>query len=109
MDFSLATADEVAAELGRRMKAARLAQALQQTELALRAAEALGTVKTLENTGQSTLASLIRVAQALGLVDDLQPLFVREVRSIADMEARATPPRQRAPRKPRRPAARKAP
>lgn len=109
MDFRLSTADEVSAELGRRMKAARLAQALQQTELALRAGVSPGTVKTLENTGQSTLASLIRVAQALGLVDDLQPLFVREVRSIADMEARAMLQRRRAPRKPRRPPERKAP
>ena len=97
------------AELGRRLKAARLAQALQQTDLALRAGVSLGAVKTLENTGQSTMASFIRVVLALGMVDELQPLFVHEVRSIADMEARASSPRQRAPRKPRGPLARKAP
>ena len=109
MNFNFATADEVTAELGRRLKAARLAQALQQTDLALRAGVSLGAVKTLENTGQSTMASFVRVVLALGMVDELQPLFVREVRSIADMEARAPSQRQRAPRKPRGPLARKAP
>lgn len=98
MDFAFATADEVAAELAQRLKSARLAQGLQQTALASRAGVSVGTIKALEKTGQSTLLSVIRVAQALGMVDDLGSVFDRKVHSIADMEQAAQPPRQRAPR-----------
>ena len=101
MDFAFATADEVAAELAQRLKSARLAQGLQQTALANRAGVSAGTIKTLEKTGQSTLLSVIRVAQALGMVDDLAGVFERKVQSIADMEQATQPPRQRAPRTPR--------
>lgn len=103
MDFGFATADEITAELARRLKRARLAQSLQQADVAERAGVSVGTIKTLERTGQSTLTSLIRVAQALGLVDSLQHLFEFEVHSIADMESATLPIRQRAPRKPRGP------
>jgi transcriptional regulator with XRE-family HTH domain len=101
LDFSFATADEIAQELARRLKAARLAQGLQQSELALRAGVSAGTVKALEKKGQSTVGSMIRVVQALGLTQDLQRAFVLEVRSIAQMEQAQRAQRQRAPRKPR--------
>lgn len=101
MDFGFSSVDEIAAQLGGRLRAVRLSQALQQSELAARAGVSVGTVKSLEKTGQSTLVSLIRVVQALGLVGELQPLFVRQVQSIADMERAVPRPRQRAPRKPR--------
>ncbi len=99
LDLSFATADEIAQELARRLKAARLAQGLQQPELALRAGVSAGTVKALENKGQSTVASLIRVVQALGLTQDLQQAFVLPVRSIADMEQAQQASRRRAPRR----------
>jgi transcriptional regulator with XRE-family HTH domain len=67
--------------------------------LALRAGVSAGTVKALENKGQSTIASLIRVVQALGLTADLQQAFVLHVRSIADMEQAQQAPRKRAPRR----------
>lgn len=101
LDFSFATVDEIAQELAGRLKAARLAQGLQQSELALRAGVSAGTVKTLEKSGQSTVTSLIRVVQALGLTQDLQQAFVLEVRSIAQMEKAQRAQRQRAPRKPK--------
>jgi transcriptional regulator with XRE-family HTH domain len=101
LDVSFASADEIARELASRLKAARLAQGLQQSELALRAGVSAGTVKALEKKGQSTVASLIRVVQALGLTRDLQRAFVLEVRSIAQMEQAQRAQRQRAPRKPR--------
>ena len=100
LDFSFATADEVAQELARRLKVARLAQGLRQPELALRAGVSTGTVKALENKGQSTIASLVRVVQALGLSADLQQVFVRQVNSIADMEQAQQAPRKRASRRP---------
>lgn len=101
LDFNFATPDEIAQELADRLKAARLAQGLQQPELALRAGVSAGTVKSLENKGQSTLASMIRVVQALGLTHDLQQAFVLQVRSIADMQKAQQPARKRAPRRPR--------
>ncbi|MBA4215200.1 MAG: transcriptional regulator [Polaromonas sp.] len=101
MDFSFATPDEITQELARRLKAVRLAQGIQQPELALRAGVSVGTVKTLENKGRSTLASLIRVVQALGLTQDLQQAFVLQVHSIADMEQAQKASRQRAPRRSR--------
>lgn len=101
MDFSFATPDEIAQVLARRLKTARLAQGLQQSALALRAGVSEGTIKTLENKGKSTVASLIRVAQALGLAQDLQQTFVLQVHSIADMEQAHQASRQRAPRQPR--------
>jgi transcriptional regulator with XRE-family HTH domain len=101
LDFSFATADEIAQELAGRLRAARLAQGLQQSELALRAGVSAGTVKALEKSGQSTVTSLIRVVQALGLTQDLQQAFVLEVRSIAQMEQAQRAQRQRAPRRPK--------
>ena len=101
LDFSFATADEIAQELAGRLRAARLAQGLQQSELALRAGVSAGTVKALEKSGQSTVISLIRVVQALGLTQDLEQAFVLEVRSIAQMEQAQRAQRQRAPRKPK--------
>lgn len=79
--------------------AARLAQGLLQGDLAARAGVSRGTVVALENKGQSTLASLIRIVQALGLVDQLSGLFQLKVRSIAEMEQQAAAPRLRASRK----------
>jgi transcriptional regulator with XRE-family HTH domain len=100
LDFSFSSPDEIARELARRLKAARLAQGLQQPELALRAGLSVGTVKALENKGQSTLSSLIRVVQALGLTQDLQQAFVLQVHSIAQMEQAQQAVRRRAPRRP---------
>jgi hypothetical protein len=42
---------------------------------------------------------LVRVVQARGLADELQPLFVLKRNSIAQMLQAAQPLRQRAPRK----------
>lgn len=99
--FELATSDEVAAELGRRLRARRLALLLSQQELAARAGVAVGTVRTMEGSGQSSVDSLLRVVQALGLVDQLQTLFEVAPQSIAQMAAAEPQRRQRAPRRPR--------
>ncbi|MEY2875048.1 MAG: hypothetical protein RLZZ373_2419 [Pseudomonadota bacterium] len=100
LDFGLASSDEICQALGQRLKVARLAQGLLQSELALRAGVSRGTVVTLESSGQTTLASLVRVVQVLGLEEALQPLFVQAPpRSIAELERRVSAPRQRASRK----------
>jgi transcriptional regulator with XRE-family HTH domain len=71
-----------------------------QEELSRRAGVALGAVKKLESTGKVTVETLVRVAQVLGVIDDLNGLFVLRVQtSIADMERGELAKRQRA-RKP---------
>lgn len=101
LDFSFSTSDEITAALGLRLKAVRLSQSLTQAELAERAGVSVGTVKSIERTGQSSVTSLVRVVQALGLSDQLQSLFVLKVQSIAEMEQAQLAQRQRAPRKAR--------
>ena len=54
LDFGLATSRELAAELGARLRASRLAQNISQAELASRASISEGTVKNIESTGQAS-------------------------------------------------------
>ena len=91
--ISLAANEEICRELGSRLKAQRLARNLSQQELAARAGVSAGTVKNLENKGQSSLESLVRIVSALDLVEELGGLFVLRTGSIAEME-RAEPARR---------------
>ena len=99
MDFVLATSDEILHELGERLRIQRLAQNLSQHELASMAGVALGTVKKLERNGVSSFETVVRVVHALGLVDELKPLFVLQRSSIAQMAQASQIQRRRAPRK----------
>lgn len=81
------------------MRVQRLAQGIPQRELAQMAGLSLGALRKLESSGQSSLETLVRVVQALGLVDELEELFELKRQSIAQMEkAEAANQRQRAPR-----------
>ncbi len=100
MALNLAPSHEILQILGQRLRIQRLAQGLPQRELALMAGLSLGALRKLESTGQSSLETLIRAVQALGLVDELESLFVLKRQSIAQMEsAEAANLRQRAPRR----------
>jgi len=100
MSFNLASANEVLRALGQRVRAQRLAQGLPQHELAQMAGLSLGALRKLESSGQSSLETLVRTVQALGLVDELEDLFVLKRQSIAQMEqVEAASQRQRAPRR----------
>ena len=60
----------------------------------------LGALRKLERSGQSSLETLVRTVQALGLVDELEDLLVLKRQSIAQMEqVEAASRRQRAPRR----------
>lgn len=60
----------------------------------------LGAIRKLESSGQSSLDTLVRVMQALGLTAELDDLLVLKRASIAGMEqAEAADCRQRAPRR----------
>lgn len=96
--FLLATPREIAAELGRRLQAARLRQGLQQGDLARMAGVSRGALSALENHGKSNLETFLRVASSLGLTAEMEALFSTQPVSIAQMEAAAKQVR-RAPRK----------
>ena len=100
MSFILTTVNEILQTLGQRVRAQRLAQELPQHELAQMAGLSLGALRKLESSGQSSLETLVRAVQALGLVNELEDLFVLKRQSIAEMEqAEAVSQRQRAPRR----------
>ena len=60
----------------------------------------LGALRKLEGSGQSSLETLVRTMQALGLASELDSLLVLRQQSIAQMERlAATRERKRAPRR----------
>lgn len=99
LDFSFATTEEVCKELGSRLKAQRLAKGWAQLDLSRRADVAVGTVQNMENKGIGSLESLVKLASALELTDELQELFKLRIRSIAQMAAAEQATRVRAPRR----------
>lgn len=100
MNFSFALPAEILSALGVRLRAQRLAQAMSQRDLAEMAGLSLGALRKLEHDGQCSLETLVRVVQALGLVSELDDLFVMRRQSIAQMEqVEALSLRQRAPRR----------
>lgn len=100
MTLNLAPVSEILQTLGHRVRAQRLAQGVPQRELAQMAGLSLGALRKLETSGQSSLETLVRALQALGLVNELDDVFVLKRQSIAQMEiAEAANQRQRARRR----------
>lgn len=100
MDFILASHAEILQTLGARLRLQRLMQSLSQQELAGMAGLSLGAVRKLERDGQSSLETVVRVAVALGLTGDLDPLFIPARNTLAQAErAMNARERQRAPRR----------
>jgi transcriptional regulator with XRE-family HTH domain len=87
IDFEFASSNEICEELGSRLRACRLAKNLQQDELAKMAGVSKLTIINLERKGTVTLRSLLQVARALGLIDELSSLFKLQPKSIAMMES----------------------
>src|SRR3546814_3845382 len=85
MDFSFATANEISRELGARLKIVRIAHGLTQPELAKKAGVSLSTVRNLARTGDCSLGTLIKVAQAMGLERGFGELFKPAIQSIAEL------------------------
>lgn len=98
MLFSLSTSNEIACEFGNRIREHRLAQNLQQSELAARAGVSERALRNFEKTGRGTLDLFLRLALALGLIDSMSELFKLRPKSIRDMEL-ISKKRQRASRK----------
>lgn len=76
------------AALGRRARALRLIQKLQQQELALRAGVGVATLHRFEKTGQCSLENALRIASALGAGQGFERLFeIPKYASIDDVLA----------------------
>ena len=84
--FDLISADAVCAQLGSRIKRIRLSRNLSQQQLADMAAASLSSVRRLESHGQASMALVVRVAQALQVVAQLDNLFTEDVQTIAQAE-----------------------
>jgi transcriptional regulator with XRE-family HTH domain len=98
MLFDLASVEEIGQTLAQRLRGLRLQQSLPQAELAARAGVSVRALRNFELTGQATLETLLRIAQALGRVADLEAIFEAKVHSIRAMEE-ASKARQRAPKR----------
>lgn len=96
--FGLASSDEIAKELATRLRAYRLAQNLQQSELAERAGVSRKTLTTFEQSGKVSLDVFLRIVAALGLSESMSTLFEVKQQSIREMEL-AEQRRQRASRR----------
>jgi transcriptional regulator with XRE-family HTH domain len=99
LQFELASTSEIAREFGSRFRAHRLAQNLQQSELAARAGVSERALRNFERSGSGSLDLFLRLAMALGLIDSMSNLFELKPKSIKVME-QASLHRQRASRRP---------
>jgi transcriptional regulator with XRE-family HTH domain len=86
--FNLLSSNSICSELGGRVKRLRLAQNLSQQQLADMTQSSLSSVRRLEGQGQGqgSLEFIVRVAQALQAVDQLEGLFIQPIQSIAQAE-----------------------
>jgi len=98
LDMGFASEQEVRAELGGRLRTKRISLGISQAVLAAKSGVGISTIKLIESKGQSTLENLVKMLIALGLVGELQNLFVHKPASIAMMERMNQAQRLRAPR-----------
>lgn len=89
------TTQELQAEIGRQVRALRLAANLSQGDLARQAGVALGALKSLESDGNATVRTLTSVALCLGRREWLLGLQPAQTHTPARL--RAGKPRRRAP------------
>jgi transcriptional regulator with XRE-family HTH domain len=86
--------------IARRARSLRILLNMQQKELSEKSGVPLATLRKFEKTGAISLSALIRIAMALGSLADLDKIFEeREVRTIAEWEARENIPERKRVRK----------
>jgi transcriptional regulator with XRE-family HTH domain len=83
---------DVARALAQRAKAVRLCQGWTQATLASRAGVTLASYRRFEATGKSSLELILKVAHALGRLDDFASLLAPPpASSIEELAARTAP------------------
>lgn len=74
-------------ELVRREKTARKTKKLTQKQLAERTGVSYGSIRRFEQTGEISLLSLVKIANALGCLEDFNELFKKPpVTNIRDLK-----------------------
>jgi transcriptional regulator with XRE-family HTH domain len=73
--FNLLSSEAVCAELGARIKRLRLMRNLTQQEVADMTLASLSSIRRLESHGQGSLLLLVRVANAVQVVDQFDSFF----------------------------------
>lgn len=92
MDLRFATAKELVASLGERLRDLRVGQGLQQGDLAARAGVSVRTIRDLELGHGGTLTSLMRVVKGLGATEWVEALAPKAgVDPMALLEGQAKP------------------
>lgn len=92
----LDTPEEVGERLAARMKVLRLARDWKRETLAERAGISAGTIKRFETTGQIGLDNLLKLALALGCLDQFEAVFAPPAaRTLAELEQRGQAPTRR--------------
>jgi transcriptional regulator with XRE-family HTH domain len=99
--FNLLASQAICEQLGMRVKRLRLARNLSQQQLAQMTQSSLSSVRRMEAEGQGSLEFVVRIAQALQCVDQLNDWFVQPVLSIADAEREQTVQQRQRARSPR--------
>lgn len=90
----LSSNEAVCAELGRRLRSSRVAFPLTQAQLAERAGVSPRTIANLEQGGDVTVGSLVRVLRALGLLSRMDALVPKDEPRPTELAANK-PKRQR--------------
>jgi HTH-type transcriptional regulator / antitoxin HipB len=89
LKYSLVTPDDTARLLAGRVKDLRLLRKWKRTTLAERAGVSEASVKRFERTGQVSLESFLKLAFALGRLDELTELLAPPpAASIRELESR---------------------
>ena len=77
--ISTPTIESISNDLVKRVKERRKELKLTQKELALRSNVSYASLRRFESSGEISLSSLLKVAQALGTLDEFNNLFSNEI------------------------------
>jgi transcriptional regulator with XRE-family HTH domain len=94
--YNIQSPEEVARDLATRFRTIRLSHQWKQRTLAERSGVTLASLRRFEQTGKVSLHHLLRLAEAMGCLDEFTGLLQRpEATSIAELEAQETVQRPR--------------
>ena len=69
------TAEEIIADVSKRIRNVRRRRKISQEQLSLMSGVSYGSIKRFESTGQISFLSLTKIAMALGCRDEIKELF----------------------------------
>jgi HTH-type transcriptional regulator / antitoxin HipB len=97
--LNLINPHDIPRQIGARFRQARLVQNIALHDLEKISGVAQPTIQRFETTGRTTLTTLVKLADALGLVEALEPLVIHSAPLDIETIINAPKPRQRARRR----------